>query len=429
MDIWALLGIEKTVDTKVIKRAYAKVLKNYHPEDDPEGFMRVREAYEKALGQAKAASKGVNFLVFDPISFEDTNKCNSENVSTPKDTIDSIHIRNNEEKFPTKSKEQFLERIELLYNDIFKRRDITCWQDLFTELTVDEYLYLDEHAWDFFNTNCSLPYDVWKLIDSEFSIFEDTRFRWTKLVQFDFGLSFDCFDQELDVDYSSYAKNRFFAFECFIRGDYKSTVQYAKEAEKIFDKDYMIYRLKGIALYFLRNYTEAIEAFSNALLLNSNDLDILLYRGYSWLKKSEYEKASMDFYTVLKIDMDNLDGLKGITMCMNAKKKYRSADKFYAHFNKNSPRGDLQIGILLDQNEKNKFLKKAKKIINTVKVVKHKIFSGETAGSYMFLFLFYILVLPPIIFFIFALPNAFNIVVILIIVYLLMKFFKYIRNN
>ncbi len=45
---WAMLDIAPTNDLKVIKRAYATRLKLHRPDDDPEYFQRLREAYEWA---------------------------------------------------------------------------------------------------------------------------------------------------------------------------------------------------------------------------------------------------------------------------------------------------------------------------------------------------------------------------------------------
>lgn len=51
--IWATLGIEPTNDAIEIKRAYARRLKLVHPEDDPEGFQALREAYDHATRMAR----------------------------------------------------------------------------------------------------------------------------------------------------------------------------------------------------------------------------------------------------------------------------------------------------------------------------------------------------------------------------------------
>ena len=49
MDCWHILGIAPTRDEAAIKRAYAQLLKKHRPDRDPDGFIRLREAYETAL--------------------------------------------------------------------------------------------------------------------------------------------------------------------------------------------------------------------------------------------------------------------------------------------------------------------------------------------------------------------------------------------
>ena len=49
-EAFKILEIEPTEDKKEIKVAYSKMLKKYHPEEFPEMFMRINEAYEKSLG-------------------------------------------------------------------------------------------------------------------------------------------------------------------------------------------------------------------------------------------------------------------------------------------------------------------------------------------------------------------------------------------
>ena len=49
MNAWKILGIEPTSDKKTIKRAYAKLLKQYHPEENPEKFKQIQAAYQQCL--------------------------------------------------------------------------------------------------------------------------------------------------------------------------------------------------------------------------------------------------------------------------------------------------------------------------------------------------------------------------------------------
>jgi TPR repeat protein len=52
MSPWDALGIAPTGDRAVIRRAYAERLKQTRPDEDPEGFARLRSAYEFALAQS-----------------------------------------------------------------------------------------------------------------------------------------------------------------------------------------------------------------------------------------------------------------------------------------------------------------------------------------------------------------------------------------
>ena len=49
MSCWEILGLPEDADKRSVKRQYASLLKRYRPDEDPEGFQRLREAYEQAL--------------------------------------------------------------------------------------------------------------------------------------------------------------------------------------------------------------------------------------------------------------------------------------------------------------------------------------------------------------------------------------------
>ncbi len=49
-----ILGLEPGADERAVKRAYAKQLKTCRPDEDPQGFQTLRDAYEEALDYARA---------------------------------------------------------------------------------------------------------------------------------------------------------------------------------------------------------------------------------------------------------------------------------------------------------------------------------------------------------------------------------------
>lgn len=133
MNVWDILGVEETKDKEQLKAAYRRKLRNVNPEDDPEGFMRLRGAYEEAVRLAEA--------------MED-----SEEASEDSD---------------------LLKKIKSLYNNYSRRIDVNEWEEL---LDQDEFVALDssQDALDtlirFLMEKYFVPKDVWKLIVDKFDI-------------------------------------------------------------------------------------------------------------------------------------------------------------------------------------------------------------------------------------------------------------------
>lgn len=88
-DFWEILEIEPTTDISVIKRAYAVLAKKYHPEQYPEEFLNLRNAYEAAMDYAAsgngtffAGSESQNAIIFpqktEKTNIEETHKAELE---------------------------------------------------------------------------------------------------------------------------------------------------------------------------------------------------------------------------------------------------------------------------------------------------------------------------------------------------------------
>ena len=100
-EAFKILEINPTSDKKKIKVAYSKMLKKYHPEDFPKMFMKINEAYEKALGYAEN-----NFsenLYENTHNFRKTEKMKENDFS---DIFDSKKFEKKEDKFTEKSEER-----------------------------------------------------------------------------------------------------------------------------------------------------------------------------------------------------------------------------------------------------------------------------------------------------------------------------------
>lgn len=138
MEIWSILGIEQTKDKNEIKKAYRKKLAKTNPEDNPDGFMELRSAYEEALLFADEQEPKA----------EDDSKSNKITL-----------------------------RLEEIYGSFSRRIDRKEWEELFD---FDEFVSLDtsEDSFDllmrFLMEKFCIPQSVWKLICDTFDI-EDRK--------------------------------------------------------------------------------------------------------------------------------------------------------------------------------------------------------------------------------------------------------------
>lgn len=51
MNAWEILGIEPTQNKREIKKAYAKLIAEFHPEDHPKKFREIQSAYDYVMGE------------------------------------------------------------------------------------------------------------------------------------------------------------------------------------------------------------------------------------------------------------------------------------------------------------------------------------------------------------------------------------------
>jgi NADH:ubiquinone oxidoreductase subunit 3 (subunit A) len=68
MNHWQVLSLTPNADERSIKRAYARLLKTHRPDENPDAFQRLREAYEASLAEARWGAKADEEIVDAPLA-------------------------------------------------------------------------------------------------------------------------------------------------------------------------------------------------------------------------------------------------------------------------------------------------------------------------------------------------------------------------
>lgn len=137
--IWEILGIDPTIDKKVIKKAYHVLLKNNNPEDNPSAFIRLREAYEKALVYAESGDNQQEEWIDWEEDWED-----SASFTT---------INPKEQKF-----KEWCQKVLELYKNYERRNQMDNWRELLYEDIPYQIDYYEKcRLWLY--TNIIQPYN------------------------------------------------------------------------------------------------------------------------------------------------------------------------------------------------------------------------------------------------------------------------------
>lgn len=140
--VFQILGISETKDENEIRDAYRRILKNTNPEDDPEGFKRLRQAFEEAV------------------------------------KLVSRQEQDGEEDLYKNDVDLWIDRVEALYRDLLSRAQTERWKELMSDPVcegLDTALEAREKIIVFLMDHINLPHPVWKLIDDTFEITADIR--------------------------------------------------------------------------------------------------------------------------------------------------------------------------------------------------------------------------------------------------------------
>lgn len=278
-ECFLVLGLDPVKDERQIKNAYREKLAVTNPEDDQEGFMRLRTAYEEACRYAKSPDEAAG-----------------ENV--PKDLTPSG---------------LWVERAAQIYARLSTRCQLSLWEELFQD---DIFQSLEEEEncrfklLRFIMDHFRLPSAVWKLFDRKMNLSGDAA-RLRENFPADFinfvlnrcergeDIEFDQFEGADDADY-----------DLFI-GYYDNCWQ-ALQEENLKEAEKLLEEASGLSiyhpamevcrghLYFAQDKKQEAADFFRALCRKYPEDDMVCYHTAEILWKLDARDEAAGIYLKLK---------------------------------------------------------------------------------------------------------------------------------
>lgn len=333
-----MLEIRPTVDQKIIKLAYAKKLHRHHPEDDPEGFKRLRKAYEEALKTSKTfeVSEKIKEAVdqFSSKSSADESETQTNHSDTMEKTEESSSTQQKEMLIDVqKVAESIMEQVAAIYADFNKRQDPKLWMGLLSSdalWNIEVKQRLAFWIFQFVSKHPFLSNEVYQLIAKHFSWFDnhsalseafggelsDSVLR--RIHQAPWSLSYKVleFPGEWDQAAIDQYLHRREGLEFYVmHNDQEKVEEYVglMEQDRIVDPEC----IRLLTFYHLNNQRaeQALLYCDRAIEQCDTSVDAQLERARICFGKGDYFKAAKAYQEVLSIDEHHGIALRGLAAC------------------------------------------------------------------------------------------------------------------
>ncbi|MBC7764989.1 MAG: hypothetical protein H7Y41_00770 [Hyphomonadaceae bacterium] len=312
-DMWKILGIATTDDLSVIKKAYAKMLRQYHPEDDPEGFQRLKEAYDSACRHAKWVKQ-----------HQERKSESSEQDAYIPPVILPHH------KFDQAVLEQaqtmdvqiqaLLERTAMLYADFSSRIVYENWHELLESdimWNIQAKTRIGSDMLVFMKTHRYLPQIIWQLLNQTFAWTEQaeglhpyysdpfTEYICLQVTRV-CPICYEYYQFPDGFDIEKYLKNVDNALMEFEKNAYASAIQFVRIANNLLGHDPNLFFME--VLYELRNGCVLQTQYDQIIKMNilPNDVAGLLALANTYQSEGIPAKA-ISVFTQLSQMLPNND--------------------------------------------------------------------------------------------------------------------------
>lgn len=330
MDIWFILGIEKTKDPEKIRDAYRERLMQVNPEDDPEGFKELRAAFEEANRLARQEDE-------EQEGFDDT---------------------------PVG---RWMQQVDDVYKDYMRRIDGEEWDELLADdvcFGLDSKEEAEEALLTYLAEHHLLPHVIWQRIERCFEIGEREDELTEKFpkdfleyvinnAKYEDNIDYYLFEEEdPELPYDQFLTTYMHMLGALQERDIPRAEHLMEELEAL-PLTHPYEQLQKVRLLVSKKeYDEAkvladqvIAAYPELLMAQMTEAELC------W-STEDYEQAARWYEQVLELEPEHTGARCGIADCRMANGEYAEAKAIYKEL-LNMNRFDTYVHkCMMDCNEK-----------------------------------------------------------------------------
>lgn len=343
------------------------MLKKYHPEDDPEGYQRLREAFDEAM---KLAKQGGIFPDDEETAEREAEAAEEEDeVWEEERTLQPLEFQGFEEvwEFAGREREQpplaksspelvaeFIEEMDGLYLNFASRCNVALWVELLSGdvlWQLGNQSLLGARVLDYLNEHYFLPEAVWGLLEDAFGLEE--RFihdpsgfgeRYPKVCEYAFRsspaatLGYSSLSEADGIDVEAYLHAREDFVTAMLANEPERAVEALERALDIYDRDAEILRLQ---IEFYRRTGEWERALSACDLWVSQfagDAEMMIVRASVLLNMGRPDEAREELERIRPARPDDAEVLSLLGRCYLRLEQMGSAREVYDRMLRNNSR-------------------------------------------------------------------------------------------
>lgn len=390
VNAWEFLEISPTMDVKLIKRAYARKLRDAHPEDEIEAFQNLQEAYKAALQEAKylssiAAEDAVNQNdnlneasgaghTVHSVQSESYIERDQVAVTLEKDApieestrYEEINEEDSTQKvtFP----EWFMHQIHILYHDFNARIKLENWKYMLSFEEVRDFEYysiISRSLWEYLKQFNQLPQPVLRLLEEQFNWLEhkdsvhssdaedhDFYDYYYYLVTRPWSFEFPEFiELTEDINPDAFIFYREKARQALSTNDLEQAERYLNEAQALYGDDFDLLRLYGEYLVRTDRQKEANLIYERLIREFPYEESVMLQYGTFLVAEKRIKEAMRLYQDILAKDSNSLQAMTGIAKCYQHYGQLQEAKDILELIKEENPSEVIAQVMLADLNMK-----------------------------------------------------------------------------